>query len=193
MSASIVSLVPSWSIDQHGAVAAEAGHQHPTLVTSIQSPACHAGTGMLVTSIQCTRMRSSLPMPVPESCSVSILICHTCQVNGLSYWTLTNACSESEKHNYFVYIKRKTTMQLLSSTSERNGSKKTKCSLYIFVYLVQYLQFVSGTLKWPQNLAVLKLVFNNLGVLWRHHWFCVLYWPFTANFTPPHTQWWKKL
>ena len=38
-------------------------------------------------------------------------------------------------------------MQLLSSTSERNGSKKTKCSLYIFVYLVQYLQFVSGTLK----------------------------------------------
>ena len=35
---------------------------------------------------------------------------------------------------------------------------KNKVVLYIFVYLVQYLQFVSGALKWPQNLAGLKLV-----------------------------------
>ena len=66
--------------------------------------------------------------------------------------------------------------------------QKTKCCIYMFEYLVQYLQFVSGALKWPQNLAGLKLVFNKLGLLWRHHWLCVLYWAFTANFTPPHTQ-----
>ena len=41
-----------------------------------------------------TSRGSSLPtltgsLPVPESCSVSILICHTCQVDGSSHWILT--------------------------------------------------------------------------------------------------------
>ena len=50
-----------------------------------------------------------------------------------------------------------------------------------------------GALKWAQNLAGLKLVFNKLGVLWQPHWLCVQYWIFTANFTPPHTAIWNKL
>ena len=49
------------------------------------------------------------------------------------------------------------------------------------------MQFVLGALKWAQNLAGLKLVFNKLGVLWQPHWLCALYWIFTAKFTPPHT------
>ena len=32
--------------------------------------------------------------------------------------------------------------------------------------------------------AGLKLVFNKLGALWQPHWLCVLYWTFTAKFTP---------
>ena len=123
--------------------------------------------------------------PVSDSCSVHLLICHTCQVDGLSYWILTNVCSTSERGNYFVYIQKKKIIKLF--TCERNGSNKQRVALYV-VYLVQYLQFVSVALKLPQNLEVLKLVFNKFGVLWQPHWLCVLFWTFTANFTPPHTQ-----
>ena len=49
------------------------------------------------------------------------------------------------------------------------------------------VQFVSGALKWAQNLAGLKLVSNKLGVVWQPHWLSALYWIFTAKFTPPHT------
>ena len=127
---------------------------------------------------------------MPESCSIIILICHTCQVEGLSYWILTNVCSISERSNYFVYIKKENIIKLFTSTCEINGNKKSVAFIYsyIFIYLVQYLQFVSSALKWHQNLAGLKLVFNKLGVLWTPHWLCVLYWAFTGNFTPPYTQ-----
>ena len=47
---------------------------------------------------------------------------------------------------------------------------QTKCWHYIFVYFVQYLQFVLDALKWPQNGAGLKFVFIKLGVLWQPHW-----------------------
>ena len=49
--------------------AEEAGHQHPMLVTSIQSPAFHAGAGMLITSIPCTSMGSFLPMLAGDTCA----------------------------------------------------------------------------------------------------------------------------
>ena len=93
--------------DQHslaGEVADEAGHQHPMHQ--------HAGQGT----------------PVPDSCSISILICHTCQVDGLSYWILTTVCSKSERSDCFVYIKKKIIIKLFTSTCE--------CCIYIFVYLV---------------------------------------------------------
>ena len=130
-------LVWSWSTSkvplimlayQHsraGEVADEAGHQHTRTSWTPTSNKQHAGQGT----------------PVPESCSVKILICHTCQVDDLSYWILTNVCSTSERSNYFVYIQNKNVWE--------KWDQQTKCCIYIFSYLVQYLQFVSGALKWP--------------------------------------------
>ena len=82
--------------------------------------------------------------------------------------------------------KRKTLNNCLLQLVREIGATNKVLHLYFCIF-VQYLQFVSGALKWPQNLAGLKLVFNKLGVLWWHHWLCVLYWTFTANLTPPHT------
>ena len=70
----------------------------------------------------------------PESCSVSILICHTCQVDGLSCWILTNVCSTSERSNYFVYIQKKNFKQLFTSTCERNRCNKQSVA-FIFLYI----------------------------------------------------------
>ena len=82
-----------------------------------------------------------------------------------------NKCvPKPERGNYFVYIKKK------------NITKLFTC----------YLQFVSGALKWPQNLAGWKLVFNKLGVLWQPRWLCVLHWAFAANFNRPHTLQYEK-
>ena len=86
------------------------------------------------------------------------------------------------KKSFFVYTKKKPIIKLFTSTS-----KKTRCWIYILVYLMQYLEFVSGAIKWPQNLAGLKLVFNKVGVQWQPHWLCVLYWALTANFTLLYT------
>ena len=65
------------------------------------------------------------------------------------------------------------------------GATNKVFHLYFCIFCAVFT--VSGPLKWPQNLASLELVFNKLGLLWQPHWLCVLYWTFTANFTPPHT------
>ena len=74
--------------------------------------------------------------------------------------------------------------------------QQTKCCIYIFVYLMQYLQFVLSALKWAQNLAGLKLVINKLGVLWQPHWLCALYWSghamlVTSRPAPKHNICWS--
>ena len=99
-----------------GDVADEAGHQYPILVTSIKSPASHTGDWMLVTNIQLPAPHAGAGMltMLPESCSMSILICHTSQVDGFSYWILTNVCSTSERSNYFVYIQKKNFIKLFT-------------------------------------------------------------------------------
>ena len=61
--------------------------------------------------------------PAPESCSISVLICHTCQVDGLSY-LITNVGSKSKRSHYFVYIKKTSIIKLFTSTCERNRSNK---------------------------------------------------------------------
>ena len=105
----------------------------------------------------------------------------------LSYWILTNVCSKSEISNYFVYIKKENLLFAVYVNLWEKWEQTTKWYIHISVYLAQYLQFVSGALKWAQNLAGLKLVFSKLAVLWQPHWLCVLYRTFTADFTPPHT------
>ena len=97
-------------------------------------------------------------------------------------------CAQNPKEVIILYfVKKENHYKIVYFNLWEKWGQKTKCCIYIFVYLVQYLQFVLDALKWPKNLAGLKLVFNKLGVLWQPHWLCVLYWAFTANFTPPHT------
>ena len=103
-------------------------------------------------------------------------------MDGLSYWILTNTRLKSERSNYFVYIKKKNITQLFTSTCERNVSKVLPLYFCIFsaVFTVCF-----GCPQMTPN-AGLNLVFNKLCALWQPHWLCVLYWTFTANFTPPH-------
>ena len=122
------------------------------------SPASHVGAGMLVTNIQLPASHAVLvcwsptsnnqhpmlmlvywspasnPTTVSESCSISILICHTCQVDGLSYCISTNVFSAFQRSNYFVFIKKKNFIKLFTLTCERNGSKKQSVA-FIYLYI----------------------------------------------------------
>ena len=129
------------------------------LITSIPAPARHQHP---ITSIPCWCWYAGHQHAGREHLCLSPVqsaFWFATPVRWMAYLIWFSQIRAQNRSNYFGYIKNFNLWE--------KWEQNTKCCIYMFVYLVQYLQFVSGALKWPQNLAGLKLVFSKLGVLWH--------------------------
>ena len=118
-----------------------------------------------------------------ESCSISILICHTCHLDGLSYWILTNVCSTSETSNYFVFIKEKKLYNCLIQLVRETGATNKALHFYFCIFSAVF----TVCSRCPQ-MTQKSFRFETWCTVTTSLSLCpVFIWTFTANFTPSHT------